>query len=800
MFRSLLFSLLIAIFVVSCTNDNISRASLTSRQTETLLSRADALLKMGKVDSAKFLYSPLGDDNTNNVRALIGLARVALAERNWSDARDLADRVIKIDAAHLTAHYIAAVAHREIGAFAFREPGFSGPSRYGDWGQSRKHFTWILERDSSFEDVLYQFALLLRYEGDRDGALALDSVQIVRRPDLVGPQVGRYTLLKYFMVTEDSTYFITWLEKMPGSLPRYFAAETFRRHGNLAAAESLLTELLRHRGDVSPQAVRLSLARLRFQQGDAPGAEAEYWKAVQDIRSPLGSAILFEDLKYIVSDGELEYYRNLDSVGRQRDFFRSFWNFRNPSLALGTNPRLREHLRRFVHAEQAFEYYGARTSFNNPDRQHELTFPRAFTLNDEFNDMGLIYMRHGDPDDIVRHEYSPFDENSMDTAVKQGKYTGTAETIEEQVHRQEVLQRAKDNQHLLTYTHDSFESWLYHATPESPRMMFHFQKHNAVGNNWRLVAVPSLDAMIGELQIWDSKFARLYMGLEDDRLPLQTQLKVESKEVVNYALSTEKQTWEKKTETFHFPHAIDLFRAPDGRTLLDVSYAIPLASLSHDLPDSVKSIPVEIGFSLVDAQSHHAASQRDTMQVGFTRTRTGAIIDLIRYTVPPDSYAVSMHIRPLVTNKLGTWRQTLRVRDFSRPDFMMSSVQFLRASSEKGALAIDGVKVVQSPFRTVMKSEPLYLYFQIYHLVPDASGNTSYRTECVLLPEGEQDAGKGRVVYRKEKEGMEEMAAEFCQIDLRAVDPGRYRVIVNVTDKKRVQTLIAERGINIVRP
>jgi len=154
----------------------------------------------------------------------------------------------------------------------------------------------------------------------------------------VGPQVGRYTLLKYFMVTEDSTYFITWLEKMPGSLPRYFAAETFRRHGNLAAAESLLTELLRHRGDVSPQAVRLSLARLRFQQGDAPGAEAEYWKAVQDIRSPLGSAILFEDLKYIVSDGELEYYRNLDSVGRQRDFFRSFWNFRNPSLALAPTP------------------------------------------------------------------------------------------------------------------------------------------------------------------------------------------------------------------------------------------------------------------------------------------------------------------------------------------------------------------------------------------------------------------------------------------------------------------------------
>ena len=490
-----------------------------------------------------FAVSCSTHDSANvSVREMIGLGKAALAARNWSDARDLADRVMVIDAANPTAHYIAAIAHREIGAFAFREPGYSGPSRYGDWGQSRKHFTWILDRDSSFEDVLYQFALLLRYEGDREGALDLDAAQIVKRPDLVGPQVGRYTLLKYFMVTEDSTYFITWLEKLPGSLPRYFMAETFRRHGNFAAAESLLTELLRHPGDVSPQAVRLSLARLRFQQGDAPSAEAEYWKAVQEIRSPLGSAVLFEDLKYIVSDGELEYYDNLDSVGPQRDFFRSFWNFRNPSLALGTNPRLREHIRRFVHAEQAFEYYGARTSFNNPDRQHELTFPRAFALNDEFNDMGLIYMRQGDPDDLVRHDYSPFDEDPTHS-IPSGKQTGTGVgTVDEQVRAQEVLQRAKDNEHLLTYTHDSFESWLYHATPGSPRMMFHFQKHNAVGNNWRLVAVPSLDAMIDELQIWDSKFQRLYKGLEDDRLPLQTQLKFESKQVVKYALSTEKQT------------------------------------------------------------------------------------------------------------------------------------------------------------------------------------------------------------------------------------------------------------------
>lgn len=734
-----------------------------------------------------------------SVREMIGLGKAALAERHWSEALDLANHVMEIDTANVSSRYIAALACREIGAFAFREPGFAGPSRHGDWSHSRRLFTWVLDRDSSFEDVLYQFALLLRNEGDRDGALGLDAAQVLRRPDLVGPQVGRYKLFRYFMVTEDSSDFIGWLGKLPGSLPRYFMGETFRRHGNLAAAESLLTDLVNHPGDVAPQAVRLSLARVRFKQGDRPGAETEYWKAVQDLRSPLGSAILFEDLKCIMSDGELEYYKNIDSVSRQRDFFRSFWNFRNPSLALKTNLRLQEHIRRYIQAEADYEYYGSRTSVNNPDRLNELRFPGAFALNDEFNDMGLIYLRQGDPDDIIRHDYSPFDDDGG-SDPRLAPLSHKNATKEEKEYAKEIIQRTLDGQHLFSYQHDSFESWLYDATPESPRMIFHFQKHNAVGNNWRLTAAPVFDPMIAELQMWDSRYQRLYNGREDDRVPIQTQIKTESQTLVGYALSTEKQTWEKKTERFQFPHSIDLFRAPDGRTLLDVSYAIPLASLSHALPDSVKSIPIEIGFSLVDAKSHHSASQRDTMEVGLTRTRTGAIIDLIRYTVPPDSYAVSMHIRPLIVNMIGTWRQALRVRDFSRPDFMMSSVQFLRPSTERGALAIEGVKVVQSPFRTQVRTEPFYVYFQIYHLVPDASGNTSYLTECILLPQGEEDVGKGVVVYTREKKGKEEMAAEFCQIDLHTVDPGRYRLIVSVTDRKRVQTLSAGREVEILKP
>lgn len=394
MFRSAPLSLLISLLAYSCSSHDTVRGPLTLQQTEIQLFRADSLLKRGRVDSAKSLYSAIRDEQQRNIHALIGHGKVALAERNWHEASAMAKQAIKIDTGNIASHYIAAIAYRETGTGLML--------RNIDWRSSRAHFQWILNHDSLFEDVLYQYSILERYDGYRDHALELVRAQIARKPELIASQIGLYRLYKYYMAVLDSGKFMEWLRNQHGNIPQYFVGETLRRKGNLAAAESLLTELLYNPGDVSPQAVCLSLARLRFQQGDRLAAESEYWKAVNELRTELGSAILFEDLKYVLSDGELEYYNGLDSVSQQRDFFRSFWNFRNPSLALKTNLRLQEHIRRFTFAERFYEFSGFRSRFNNPDFLDELRFPKAFALNQEFNDMGLIYLRQGSPDDIPR--------------------------------------------------------------------------------------------------------------------------------------------------------------------------------------------------------------------------------------------------------------------------------------------------------------------------------------------------------------------------------------------------------------
>jgi hypothetical protein len=399
----------------------------------------------------------------------------------------------------------------------------------------------------------------------------------------------------------------------------------------------------------------------------------------------------------------------------------------------------------------------------------------------------------------VRHNYSQFDDDDHRERVKDilapGKmYTGS-NYRESEIFAQEVISR------YLNSAKDDYESWLYDAAGDAPRMIFHFQKHTSNRNAWRLTPCPDFDPMLLKLSAWDTRYQELY----DRRQPatraiFENELKVETRTTVDHALATDRQTWDKQVSIVQFPHAIDMFRGTDGGSLLDISYAIPITTLSHLLPDTMHALPVEIGFSLVNSRNQQCVAQLDTVVVGVGKGRTGAMVDLIRYTVPPDRYAVSMHLRSLTGNVLGAWKQALRVENYSKPGLSMSSVQLLRRSPQRGALEIDGVKVIQSPFSTQLFNEPFYIYFQIYDLIPDGDGTTSYTAECRLIRAGDQGWDEGIPIHSKEKVGRLQAVNEFYTINLEKIKPGKYTLAVRVTDRMRVESISATRFLEIVKP
>jgi len=739
---------LVTLAAVSC--------SAQSSRADSHTARADSLLTHGDPAGARLLYEAALAIDEHKRNALLGLGKAFLELDLWSDAKDSFNAILEKDTADIAAHYYAGIAYRETGktkAWILRNI---------DWGNSREEFFWVMRHDSAYNDVFYQYALLMECRKEYPEAIAAGHTQLLQRPDVAQARLGLYRLYRSF-VANDRAVAIEWLRKERTPIALYFLADALRRDNRLDEAEKLLGELFASDLLRLTQSIHLSLTRIAAKRGNAAGAEQSFWRAVDEIYTQLGADLVFEDLKYLVTDRELEVYRSLDSPQKKAAFFHAFWDLRNPAAAGASNVRIGEHYRRLVYAEENYEYLGFRTGFNNPDRFKELSFPKSYALNQELNDMGLIYVRHGEPSNRQR----------------------TAQAI------------------------DPSESWLYEATSELPRRIFHFQKKNAPGNNWRLVPYPEDGALLELLTNWDIKFADLLRNNASAKERAKDEIREESRETVGEGLTTDEHKWKKEVTAFQFPYSVDAFRGTGPKSLVDISFAIPLASLAAGSSGPDKPIPTEIGIAIRSGGGQTTLTKLDTVTIPPARNERDTYTNLYRYLIPADRYSIAMHVRPLEGNSFGNWKMEKLIRK-PTGDLSISDLQFLLPSSIKTTLEIDGVKVVPSPFSAYPNNRPLYAYIHIYNLVKDAEGKTSYSIHYFLTPA----AGEGTLptvdpdnpdvktilLAEKTKDDSEAMASEFGALDIGDVKAGRYVLSVVVKDRKRVQTVSVQRRVDVFEP
>jgi GWxTD domain-containing protein len=740
-------------------------ASISAAQTDSSAVRPDSLLKIahhylarGNMDTARTLFEAVLIARPDARQARLGLVEVAVAEEEWGDALSMSEELLTQDPHDCAAHYYAGICERELGTQR------AGPMRKITWGRAREHFEAAIATDSLFQDVLYQFARLKEYAEDWPEAITLAGRQVLARPDQVDAQVGLYHIYRHFIAETDAHEALTWLQNQGDVYGRYFAAEVLRRTKRFSEAESVLVHLLKTPSAVPAQACYLSLAHIYAARNDDARAESFYWKGVDGLTSWLGGALVFENLKYIITDRELEQFRSLSSDRQKRSFFHAFWRLRDPMPATALNYRLIEHFRRYIHAEEEFEYYGFRTGFSNPDRTKVLKQPRAFYLNREFNDKGLIFLRQGPPDKIER---------------TMGNLSSFGPT-----------------------TVDPHEAWLYGATENEPQRIFHFARHNTTSNNWRLTPLPGdpdlLDRdMLEHLAMYDMRYFRLQQGNPLEAMKLVSELQVDAEQAVAEALTTDRHVWEKGTLEFQVPHSIDAFRSSRGRTLVDVSYAIPFSPLRQAAGSGPLKMLVEAGISTTSPDGRMLGSRLDTLDLMLTPDGKGSYIGLFRQLVVPDSMRLTVHVRALSVPAVGIWTENLRIPSFAGQEFMLSDLQLLLPASTGPSLEIDGVKVVQSPFNAYPKEKPLFAYLQIYNLVRDMYGKASYNIEYSLAPR--DDPAESTLLAEVKRDLTDDSRAEFQQLDVSKVTAGTYILTVSVADKKRVQTLTRTREIEIIK-
>lgn len=721
-----------------------------------LLNEADSLCQMKQLDEAREIYKSVLKSEKTNIHALAGIGKISVSQKNWSEAGDAFHHVLDSDPENLEAIYYQGICYRETGKFK------ALLLRKLDWNKSEKYFNKAIARDSLYQDVLFQLAILEQYRENFIKAIQLGQRQIQLRPELVEPQVKLFRLYRYFIAHTKKNQAIAWLETQPGDHAIYAIGEKLRRETELSLADSVLQCLLNKSSMVSKQPAYLSLARINYKKNNESGAENYFWRAVTEINNEIDAALVFEDIKYIITDQELTTFRSIQTITEKKEFFKKLWLSRDPTPAASVNYRLAEHYRRLIYAEKYYEFDGFRSWFNNPDKMGYLQFNDAFELNEEFHDKGLIFIRHGDPNEraITVNENSP-----------------------------------------------SNESWLYYETQHNPRMTFHFIVDANAVTFWRLTPIITDPTLLEDRLTWDNIYYRMLRADELERLSIANELAESSKKSVDVGLATDRHTWEKKIKPIETPFSMSTFRGKQGKTILEICYAISLSDIAKKSKKKSDNLELENGLVVHNLNWDEVAKTQDRIQAPNPVRETESFLDLYRFEVEPDSYRFAFYTRLKESNLMGGWKYEKQVADYSLLSPGLSDIELatkIEPTTKDTKFQKNGLLVIPNPTRRFSLKTPVYVYFEIYRLSQDSEGKTSFTIDYTLtLMESRREgilglfrgSGKSSISTQIDREGDNEFSVEFLAIDVSQVKPGEYQLIIKVTDQLNGKTVAQEKRI-----
>lgn len=761
--KTLRFSALVSALVLLCSLSLQAREQVGSPAD--WVARGDSLRLAGEVKAAREAYKQALKLDKHHIGARMGLGKLDLLDDNWGDAGDHFGEVLEIDPDNVEAHYYKGICHRETGKFKVLL------LRKFDWDASRKHFQWVVDHDKYFRDVLFQFAVLKRYQDRFEEAIQLAQEQVAIRPDMAHAHAGLLQLYRALIRHRDAEEAEAWLRRQVWDQARFTLGELWRRRGDLDRADSLFRDLLSRPIGMSRQPVLLALAKIEYARGHDELGERYFWRAVDTIQDSVDAFLVFEEIKYILSEEELQQFLALQDIEAQKQFFRQFWTRRDPTPASSYNVRLAEHFQRLMYAEKYYEYDGFRTWFNSPDKFKYLKFPDTYRLSNEFNDKGLIYIRHGPPDE------------------------------------REVT---------VSATTPSNESWRYYQRGDQPELIFHFViDENATGNNWRLTPIITHPEMLADRVNWGSVYHRMLNADPLEVMALETEMAEASAKAVKVGFETDRHSWPDTIRPLEVTYSVATFRGDKDSALVEVYYGVPVypvAQLQSDRPEVV----VEQGLAVHDSSWQLVARKvrRSVLKLAGRSYREGEFfIERFQRRLLPGRYRVSLHARTEGMPFLGGYQFDVTVPDYWHPGLAMSDLQLAyRVEPAAGAEAKfvkNGLQVIVNPSMRFARNQPVFAYFEIYNLRPDASGTARYRIEYTLkLVKSPSKGlkklfgflgggGKSAVSLSSDRETAGETAIEWVSFDVTKMRPGLYEMVVKIEDRAAGSTVEKSIGLTL---
>ncbi len=618
-----------------------------------------------------------------------------------------------------------------------------------------------LELDPTFREARYWKGRVLMRSAGRsnleearrlfEGLVAEDLTyeDAIRRLQEIHVELG--ILPRYLAARKEAA------EADPGDpMATYRYAEALRQSGELGLAEALLRQLRESRRDFLPGRVNYSLALTLFDGERYEEGTEFYLDAIAFMQNPVPARMMWEDAYLIANLDEMRRFREAETVEDFRDLFRAFWKSRDPTKTTVENERIGVHYERLTIAWREYQLAGVRAAWNDPDHNKLLRLPPTYDLIAPFDDMGLIFLRHGEPDDRAF------------------------------LHAANV----PDNM-----------SWMYETKGQRAEMILHFEQH-PLGGGWRFVPTPGPGEYAISRTSLDAKYGALQYGMDQQAVQrLAQDANIDLRE----ALTRDTHIPEFDVTPLTVYNDEATFKAAGGLTRYEAYWAIPLMELMSDAVAQQRAVDIGVKVSLFteDYREVYKNERVERVSIPAGTPLDAMTVDQEVMVVRPGSYRLVLQFEESTGNKLQVQEIQVNIREYPEGELDISDIEIALQILEEehgrfGRFVKSGYTVWPLPTRVYQSGQPAQIYFDIYGLAKDEIGATRYRTSYQLVPGGGERGTLGRIsiagllgrhqaaggvtVTGDEETGIHSDVHKVLTIELGDSSYRTYRLLVTVED------------------
>jgi len=568
--------------------------------------------------------------------------------------------------------------------------------------------------------------------------------------------------------------------------------------GNVEAAEAAANAALAGSAGSATAMHARAVALLRQDGREEAGTEALF--AAIDSGDATALVAVFEDVRPVASEAEMAAWEAGDLEERRR-ILKQFWDLRAAAAGVTVPERIAEHYRRVAEAQARFRRTGKRGAAPGGSMIAAKYDVEALP----FDERGLIYVRHGEPEEIIRA--SSVDLRPNETWVyltPAGKY---------QLFHFVVLRDGTDYR-LVDYLFNAVDASSNNMPYDGMMRLLetrgaYDQRYNIMAQ--RLSSVRNRSWFANAMATWaamggggdgggamNAEAQSMLSSITDMRIRMSSELR----EAAFAALETDS---DRPDFDASLPFYYDLytFRGADGDADVTAAIAVPATHLSPR--DAGGQFIYSVGISLIVIDTiQKTVTRSDTVLNLRSQRRLGAGEHVRLHASLDAAPTLNSMYRLIVRDMAADARGQLYggpapAVSFTKPGLMISDL--VLAEPGTGSWTRGNVSLALVPPRQFREGEPLNLFYELYNLPAGAQ----YRTEIVLAPAQTSALSRIRKLFggsggtiRLNFDGTADPDSRTGAVqELRevtaALKPGRYKLSVTVTNVQTEETASAEK-------